>query len=106
VAAPSSISSSSCSVSILASSGSQRFETLHQFFAKGRRRSWRCSVVLRHMNRIRAPAWRPSCWAPGMPLHQVQKFLRHKRITTTQIYADTSLRGMSENYLRAFAVKQ
>jgi hypothetical protein len=34
------------------------------------------------------------------------KFLRHKRITTTQIYADTSLRGMSENYLRAFAVKQ
>jgi integrase/recombinase XerD len=36
----------------------------------------------------------------------VQKFLRHKRITTTQIYADTSLRGMSENYLRAFAVKQ
>ena len=42
----------------------------------------------------------------GMPLDQVQKFLRHKRITTTQIYADTSLRGMSENYLRAFAVKQ
>jgi integrase/recombinase XerD len=42
----------------------------------------------------------------GMPRHQVQKFLRHKRITTTQIYADTSLRGMSENYLRAFAVKQ
>jgi hypothetical protein len=23
---------------------------------------------------------------------------QHKRITTTQIYADTSLRGMSENY--------
>jgi integrase/recombinase XerD len=42
----------------------------------------------------------------GMPRDQVQKFLRHKRITTTQIYADTSLRGMSENYLRAFAVKQ
>jgi integrase/recombinase XerD len=42
----------------------------------------------------------------GMPLDQVQKFLRHKRITTTQIYVDTSLRGMSENYLRAFAVKQ
>ena len=38
----------------------------------------------------------------GMPLDQVQKFLRHKRITTTQIYAETSLQGMSENYLRAF----
>jgi len=37
----------------------------------------------------------------GMPLDQVQKFLRHKRITTTQIYAETSLRGMSENYVRA-----
>jgi hypothetical protein len=32
----------------------------------------------------------------GMPLDQVQKFLRHKRITTTQIYAETSLHGMSE----------
>ena len=37
----------------------------------------------------------------GMPLDQVQKFLRHKRITTTQIYAETSLHGMSENYVRA-----
>jgi integrase/recombinase XerD len=37
----------------------------------------------------------------GMPLDQVQKFLRHKRITTTQIYAETSLQGMSENYVRA-----
>ena len=36
-----------------------------------------------------------------MPLDQVQKFLRHKRITTTQIYAETSLHGMSENYVRA-----
>nr|WP_281416259.1 site-specific integrase [Deinococcus aestuarii] len=38
----------------------------------------------------------------GMPLDQVQKFLRHKRITTTQIYAQTSLRGVGENYLKAF----
>jgi integrase/recombinase XerD len=38
----------------------------------------------------------------GMPLDQVQKFLRHKRIATTQIYAETSLRGMSENYIKAF----
>lgn len=41
----------------------------------------------------------------GMPLDQVQKFLRHKRITTTQIYAETSLHGMSENYIRALAGK-
>lgn len=40
----------------------------------------------------------------GMPLDQVQKFLRHKRITTTQIYAETSLRGMGENYLKALGV--
>jgi hypothetical protein len=32
-----------------------------------------------------------------MTLERVQKFLR-QRITRTQIYADTSLCGMSENY--------
>jgi len=37
----------------------------------------------------------------GMPLDQVQKFLRHKRIATTQIYAETSLRGIGESYVRA-----
>ena len=37
----------------------------------------------------------------GMPLEQVQKFLRHKLIATTQIYAETSLRGMGENYVKA-----
>ncbi len=42
----------------------------------------------------------------GMPLDQVQKFLRHKRISTTQIYAETSLRGMGENYVRALAEKR
>jgi len=42
----------------------------------------------------------------GMPLDQVQKFLRHKRITTTQIYAETSLHGMGENYVRAVGSKQ
>ena len=41
----------------------------------------------------------------GMPLEQVQKFLRHKRIATTQIYAETSLRGMGENYLKALERK-
>jgi integrase/recombinase XerD len=42
----------------------------------------------------------------GMPLDQVQKVLRHKRITTTQIYAETSLHGLSENYVRALGGKQ
>ncbi len=37
----------------------------------------------------------------GMPLDQVQKFLRHRRIATTQIYAETSLGNMGEAYLRA-----
>ncbi|GAA5515069.1 tyrosine recombinase XerC [Deinococcus carri] len=37
----------------------------------------------------------------GMPLDQVQKFLRHKRIATTQIYTETSARNMGESYLRA-----
>ncbi len=37
----------------------------------------------------------------GMPLDQVQKFLRHKRITTTQIYAETSIKNMGESYLNA-----
>ena len=37
----------------------------------------------------------------GMPLDHVQKFLRHKQIATTQIYAETSVRGMGDSYLRA-----
>ena len=37
----------------------------------------------------------------GMPLDQVQKFLRHKRITTTQIYAQTSLGNLASSYQRA-----
>ncbi len=43
----------------------------------------------------------------GMPLDQeVQKSLRHKRITATQIYAETSLHGMGENYVRALGGKR
>ena len=42
----------------------------------------------------------------GMPLDQVQKFLRHKRITTTQIYAQTSARNMGESYVRALGHRQ
>jgi len=41
----------------------------------------------------------------GMPLDQVQKFLRHKRIATTQIYAETSLRGLGETYVRALSAQ-
>ena len=37
----------------------------------------------------------------GMPLDHVQKFLRHKRIATTQIYAETSLHGLGETYIQA-----
>lgn len=37
----------------------------------------------------------------GMPLDQVQRFLRHKRIATTQIYAETSVRNMGESYMKA-----
>ena len=37
-----------------------------------------------------------------MPLDQVQKFLRHKQITTTQIYAETSLGNLASSYRRAF----
>lgn len=37
----------------------------------------------------------------GMPLDQVQKFLRHKRIETTQIYAETSAKNMGEQYTKA-----
>jgi integrase/recombinase XerD len=36
-----------------------------------------------------------------VPLDQVQKFLGHLQIGTTQIYAETSLRALGENYQRA-----
>jgi integrase/recombinase XerD len=39
----------------------------------------------------------------GMPIDQVQKFLRHKRLSTTQIYAETSLRNLAEHYLHALS---
>jgi integrase/recombinase XerD len=38
-----------------------------------------------------------------MPIDQVQKFLRHKHLSTTQIYAGTSLKNLGEHYLRALS---
>jgi integrase/recombinase XerD len=39
----------------------------------------------------------------GMPIDQVQKFLRYKHLSTTQIYAETSLKNLGEHYLRALS---
>jgi hypothetical protein len=36
-----------------------------------------------------------------VPIDQVQKFLGHTHLSTTQIYAQTSLRALGENYIRA-----
>ena len=36
-----------------------------------------------------------------VPIDQVQKFLGHLHLSTTQIYAETSLRALGDNYVRA-----
>jgi integrase/recombinase XerD len=36
-----------------------------------------------------------------VPIDQVQKFLGHLQLSTTQIYAQTSVRALGENYVRA-----
>jgi integrase/recombinase XerD len=36
-----------------------------------------------------------------VPIDQVQKFLGHLQISTTQIYAETSIRALGENFVRA-----
>lgn len=36
-----------------------------------------------------------------VPIDQVQKFLGHLQLSTTQIYAETSIRALGESYLRA-----
>jgi integrase/recombinase XerD len=36
-----------------------------------------------------------------VPIDQVQKFLGHLHLSTTQIYAETSMRALGENYVRA-----
>ena len=39
----------------------------------------------------------------GMPLEQIQKFLGHSKIETTQIYAKSSTEMMKEGFQRAFS---
>jgi site-specific recombinase XerD len=41
-----------------------------------------------------------------VPIDQVQKFLGHLHIATTQIYAKTSLRALGDNYTRALGGKR
>jgi hypothetical protein len=41
-----------------------------------------------------------------VPIDQVQKFLGHLHIATTQIYAETSLRALGDNYTRALGGKR
>ena len=36
-----------------------------------------------------------------VPIDQVQKFLGHLQLSTTQIYAETSIRALGDNYVRA-----
>jgi integrase/recombinase XerD len=38
-----------------------------------------------------------------VPIDQVQKFLGHLQLSTTQIYTETSTRALGENYVRALA---
>ena len=38
-----------------------------------------------------------------VPIDQVQKFLGHLQLSTTQIYAETSVRALGENYIRALS---
>ena len=36
-----------------------------------------------------------------VPIDQVQKFLGHLQLSTTQIYAETSVKALGDNYVRA-----
>jgi site-specific recombinase XerD len=39
----------------------------------------------------------------GMPIEQIQKFLGHTKLETTQIYAESSAEMIKESYQRALA---
>jgi integrase/recombinase XerD len=42
----------------------------------------------------------------GMPLEQIQKFLGHAKLETTQIYAESSPEMLKESYRRALGTKE
>jgi len=39
----------------------------------------------------------------GMPIEQIQKFLGHAKLETTQVYAESSTAMMRESYQRALS---
>ena len=39
----------------------------------------------------------------GMPIEQIQKFLGHAKLETTQVYAESSTEMMRESYQRALS---
>jgi len=39
----------------------------------------------------------------GMRIEQMQKFLRHTKLETTQLYAESSTERLRENYQRALS---
>jgi integrase/recombinase XerD len=39
----------------------------------------------------------------GMPIEQIQKFLGHSKLETTQVYAESSTEMMRESYQRALS---
>jgi integrase/recombinase XerD len=39
----------------------------------------------------------------GMPIEQIQKFLGHSKLETTQVYAESSTEMMRESFQRALA---
>jgi integrase/recombinase XerD len=39
----------------------------------------------------------------GMPTEQIQKFLGHSKLETTQVYAESSTEMMRESYRRALS---
>jgi integrase/recombinase XerD len=49
----------------------------------------------------RNPHFSDSLLERGMPIEQIQKFLGHSKLETTQVYAESSTEMMRESYQRA-----
>ena len=45
----------------------------------------------------------PTLLERGMPIEQIQKFLGHSKLETTQLYAESSTAMMQESYQRALS---